>query len=132
MQMTKAAGFTILALAASGAALAQTRFTDAEIVGAIGKCLTENAPEDWQTVIFTLDPAPAGAGTQAAPTVTHQVIAGAATNPPKDVKPCRADYASQASNTFRENQDEKSRGWTGVTVTLHRDRRYSIAFRYPK
>jgi len=52
--------------------------------------------------------------------------------PPQDVKPCRPDYASKAANTFRENQDEKARSWTGVTVTLHKDRRYSIAFRYPK
>ena len=127
-----AAGLTVFALALGGAAGAQTRFTDAEIVGAIGRCLTENAPENWQTVIFTLDQAPAAAGKPAASIVKHQVVVGAEGNPPQDLTPCRPDYAEKASNTFRENQDEKAQGWIGVTVTLQRDRRYSIAFRYPK
>ena len=125
-------GLALLALGLGGAANAQMRFTDAEIVGAIGKCLTENAPENWQTVIFTLDEVPAVEGKKASTVVDHKVVVGAEGNPPKDVKPCRPDYAAKAVYTFRENQDEKSRGWTGVTVTLHRDRRYSIAFRYPK
>ena len=127
-----AAGLAVLGLVVGGAACAQTRFTDAEIVGAIGKCLLENAPENWQAVIFTLDEVPAAAGKPATTVIEHKVIVGAEGNPPQDVKPCRPDYAAQASNTFRENQDEKSRGWTGVTVTLQRDRRYSIAYRYPK
>ena len=132
MKMMQAAALALLALAAGGAANAQTRFTDAEIVGAIGKCLIENAPENWQTVIFTLDEVPAVAGRNASTTVAHQVVVGAEGSPPQDVKPCRPDYAAQAVNTFRENQDEKARNWTGITVTLHRDRRYSIAYRYPK
>jgi hypothetical protein len=132
MKMMTGGVFALLALAVGGAANAQTRFTDAEIVGAIGKCLQENAPENWQTVIFTLDQVPAAAGTSASTTIEHKVVVGSESNPPQDVKPCRPDFASQAANTFRENQDEKSRGWTGITVTLHRDRRYSIAYRYPK
>ncbi len=122
----------LLALAPGGGAMAQTRFTDAEIVGAIGKCLIEHAPENWQTVIFMLDQVPAAAGKKASATVSHKMVVGSESNPPQDVKPCRPDYAAKAVETFRENQDEKSRGWTGVTVTLHKDRRYSIAFRYPK
>lgn len=132
MKMTRPVVCALLALAVGGAANAQTRFSDAEIVGAIGKCLQENAPENWQSVIFTLDVAPAVAGREAITTTSHQVVVGAEGSPPQDVKPCRPDFAAKASATFRENQDEKSRGWTGVTVTLHRDRRYSIAFRYPK
>ena len=127
-----AAALALLALAAGGAANAQVRFTDSEIVGLIGKCLQENAPENWQTVIFTLDVVPAAAGKKASLTVSHKVVVGSENNPPQNVKPCRPDYAAKAVETFRENQDEKSRGWTGVTVTLQRDRRYSIAFRYPK
>jgi hypothetical protein len=126
------AALALLALAAGGAAIAQMRFTDAEIVGAIGKCMIENAPENWQTVIFTLDEVPAAAGKKASTTVSHKVVVGSENSPPQDVKPCRPDYAAKAANTFRENQDEKARGWTGVTVTLQRDRRYSIAYRYPK
>jgi len=127
-----ATALALLALAAGGAANAQVRFTDAEIVGLIGKCLQENAPENWQTVIFTLDQAPAAAGKKGSTTVSYKMVVGSENSPPQDVKPCRPDYATKAVETFRENQDEKSRGWTGVTVTLHRDRRYSIAFRYPK
>jgi hypothetical protein len=122
----------LLVLAAGGAANAQVRFTDAEIVGLIGKCLLENAPENWQTVIFTLDQVPAAAGKKASATSSHKVVVGTEGGPQQDVKPCRPDYAAKAVETFRENQDQKSRGWTGVTVTLQRDRRYSIAFRYPK
>ena len=127
-----AAAFVLLFLAAGGAANAQTRFTDAEIVGAIGKCLTEHAPKNWQSVIFTLDEVPAAEGKKASTVIEHKVVVGTEGSPPRDVKPCRPDYAAKAVETFRENQDEKSRGWTGVTVTLQRDRRYSIAFRYPK
>ena len=132
MKMMTGGVFALLALAAGGAANAQVRFTDAEIVGLIGKCLQENAPENWQTVIFTLDQAPAAAGKKESTTTSHKVAVGAEGGPQQDVKPCRPDYAAKAVETFRENQDEKSRGWTGVTVTLQRDRRYSIAFRYPK
>ena len=126
------AAWALLALAVGGAAHAQTRFTDAEIVGAIGKCLLENAPENWQAVIFTLDEVPAAAGKPKSTSAEHKIIVGAENNPPQDIKPCRPDFASQAVSTFRENQDEKAAGWTGVTVTMHRDRRYSIAYRYPK
>ena len=132
MRFLAVTGLAVLGLVVSGAPGAQTRFTDAEIVGAIGRCLTENAPENWQTVIFTMDEMPAAAGKPASTVAKHQVVVGAEGNPPQDLKPCRPDYAEKASYTFRENQDEKSRGWTGVTVTLQRDRRYSIAYRYPK
>ncbi len=125
-------GLALLALGLGAATNAQMRFTDAEIVGAIGKCLIENAPENWQTVIFTLDEVPAVPGKKASSTASHKMVVGSENNPPQDVKPCRPDYATKASYTFRENQDEKARSWTGVTVTLHKDRRYSIAFRYPK
>jgi hypothetical protein len=132
MQMMKAAGVAVLALAVAGTAYAQTRFTDAEIVGAIGKCLSENAPADWRTVIFKLDPAPAVAGKKASAIVEHKVFAGADGSEPQDLKPCRPDYAPKAVQTLRESQDEKARGWTGITVTVNRDGRYSINYRYPK
>ena len=125
-------GLALLALGLAGAGNAQMRFTDAEIVGAIGKCLIENAPKNWQTVIFTLDEVPAAAGKAASSTASHKMVVGSENSPPQDVKPCRPDYATKAAQTFRENQDDKARTWTGVTVTLHKDRRYSIAFRYPK
>ncbi len=131
MKMKRVAA-VLLALVAAGAAHGQTRFTDAEIVGLIGKCLVEHAPTNWHTVIFTLDEVPAAAGKSASTTTSHKVVVGAENNPPQNLKPCRPDYAAKAVNTFRENQDEKAALWTGVTVTLHKDRRYSIAFRYPK
>ena len=132
MKMKLVAASALLALAAAGAANAQTRFTDAEIVGMIGKCLTEHAPKNWQTVIFTLDEVPAAEGKKASNATTHKAIVGAENNPPQNLKPCRPDYAAKAVNTFRENQDEKASKWTGVTVTFHRDRRYSLEFRYPQ
>ena len=132
MQMLKAAAVAILALAVGGGAHAQRRFTDAEIVSSIGRCLNENAPENWQALIFKLDRLPAVAGGQPSVATEHKVIVGAENSPPQDLKPCRPDYAEQAVETFRETQDEKARGWTGVTITLNRDGRYSITFRYPK
>jgi hypothetical protein len=131
-QMIRTAAVAMFALALAGTADAQRRFTDAEIVGAIGKCLSENAPDDWRTLIFKLDPAPAAAGREAPAVVEHKMIAGAEGSAPQDVKPCRPDYASKAVETFRESQDEKARSWTGITVTVNRDGRYSINFRYPK
>ncbi len=131
-QMVKAAGVAILALGIGGAACAQTRFTDAEIVGAIGKCLSENAPENWQAIIFRLDQVPATAGGQPSAVIEHKVVVGPEGSPAQDVKPCRPDYAQKAVETFRESQDEKARRWTGVTINLSRDGRYSLTYRYPK
>ena len=128
----KAALFATLALAASGAAQAQLRYTDEQIVVAISNCLTENAPSDWQILTFTLDEAPAVAGRQKPAAGEHKVVVGAESNPPQDLKPCRPDYVPKAVNTFRENQDEKARRWTGITVTVHRDGRFSVTYRYPK
>ena len=131
MQMAKAA-VVALALAVGGGAHAQRRFADAEIVSLIGKCLNENAPENWQTLIFKLDRLPAVASGQPSVATEHQVIVGAEGSPPQELKPCRPDYVEKAVETFRESQEEKARGWTGVTITLNRDGRYSINFRYPK
>lgn len=132
MQMVKAAVLAMLALAVSGGAYAQKRYSDEEIVAAISNCLLENAPNDWQTVIFTLDEAPAVAGRQKSTAIEHKVIAGVESNPPQDLKPCRPNYVAKAVNTFRENQDEKARSWTGITVTVQRDGRFSVTYRYPK
>ncbi len=132
MQMIKATVLAMLALAVSGAVYAQRRYADEQIVALISNCLTENAPRDWQTLTFTLDEAPAAAGKQKPPAVEHKVVVGAEGNPPRNLKPCRPDYVEKAVNTFRENQDEKARNWTGITITVHRDGRYSVTYRYPK
>jgi len=132
MKNLQAAALAMLALAVSGGAYAQKRYSDEEIVVAISNCLIENAPSDWQAVIFTRDEAPAAPGKQKPATIQHQVVVGAESNPPQDLKPCRPDYVAKAVNTFRENQDEKARSWTGITVTVHRDGRFSVTYRYPK
>jgi len=132
MKILRATTLAILALVVSAAAHAQRRYSDQEIVSAITQCMLENAPENWHTLIFTFDPAPAVAGKQKSDAVEHKVVVGAESNPPQELKPCRPDYVQKAVNTFRENQDEKARGWTGITVTVHRDGRFSVAFHYPK
>ena len=132
MQSMKAALFAVLALAVSGAAHAQRHFTNEEIVSLIGSCMAENAPDDWQTLIFRLEPGPAEAGKKKPDAVEHKVIAGSPGSAPQDLKPCRADYVPKAVNTFRENQDAKARRWTGIVVTIRRDASFSITFNYPK
>jgi hypothetical protein len=132
MKMITMAAMAMLGLAVAGGAHAQRRFTDAEIVGLIGQCLAENAPDDWRTLIFRLDKHPAAGGGKPTVKVEHMVIAGAEGSAPKDLKPCRPDYAPKAVETFRETQDEKAARWTGITVTVERSGRYSINYRYPK
>jgi hypothetical protein len=138
MAMRIATAAAVCALAVGGAANAQTRFEDREIVGAIVKCLSENAPENWRAIIFRLDQVPAAAGGQPSVVVEHKVVVGPEGSPPQDVKPCRPDYAQNAAETFRENQDEKARRWTGVTINFERNEanpdlgRYSLTYRYPK
>jgi len=128
----KAGLLAILALSVSGAALAQRHFTNEEIVGLIGSCMAENAPDDWRTFIFRLDQGEPVAGKRPAPVVEHKVIAGAAGNAPQDLKPCRPDYVPKAVNTFRENQDEKGKRWTGIVLTIQRDGSFSVTYNYPK
>ena len=129
---TKLLLLAILALLASGAALAQRSFTNEEIVDLIGRCMAENAPDDWQTFIFKLEEAPPGAGKEKAPIIEHKVTTGAAGSVPQDLKPCRPDYVPKAVNTFRENQDEKDRRWTGIAITIKRDGNFSVTYSYPK
>jgi hypothetical protein len=121
-------------LAASGAAAqAQVKYTPAEIVGRIAECMKESAPKDWKRLIFTLDqqsPDPENPGKIVA---SHKAVVGKADSAPRDIKPCRRpDWVSRAVQTFRESQNEKERGWTGVTITMESDGRYSATFRYPK
>jgi hypothetical protein len=108
---------------------AQRRYTQEEIVVRIGECMMESAPQDWKRLIFTLDEKSGGKGKA---TGLHQAVAGG-NGAPREIKPCRRpDWVSRAVQTFRETQDEKARRWTGVTVTMERDGRYTINFRYPK
>ena len=97
----KAVLLVILALSVSSATYAQRRFTNEEIISLIGECMAENAPEDWQALIFKLEPGPDGAGKKKPAVVEHKVIVGAAGSAPQDLKPCRADYVPKAVNTFR-------------------------------
>jgi hypothetical protein len=128
----KAGLLAILALSVSGSAQAQRHFTNEEIVGLIGSCMAENAPDDWQSFIFKLDQGEPVAGKRPAPVVEHKVVVGAAGNPPQDLKPCRPDYVPKAVNTFRENQDEKAKRWTGIVLTIKRDGSFSVTYNYPK
>ena len=132
MHSMKAVLLAILALSVSSAVHAQRHFTNEEIVSLIGQCMAENAPEDWQALIFKMGQGPAVAGKLPAPVVEHKVVVGAAGNPPQDLKPCRPDYVPKAVNTFRENQDEKSRRWTGVVLTIQRNGGFGLTFNYPK
>jgi len=132
MQMLKAAVLAIIALSVSSAAHAQRSFSNEEIVGLIGRCMAEHAPDDWQTFIFKLEQGPPAAGKRKPAAVEHKVIAGSAGSAPRDLKPCRPDYVPKAVNTFRENQDEKAKRWTGIVVTIQRDGSFSITYNYPK
>ena len=132
MRIMKAAAAMLLLVAVSGAANAQRRYSDEEIVAAISNCLIENAPGDWQALVFMMDEAPVVAGKQKGPAVEHKVVVGAESNPQQNLKPCRPDYVQNAARTFRENQDEKAGSWTGITVTVYRDGRFSVTYRYPK
>jgi len=132
MHSIKAVVLAIFALSVSGAVQAQRSFTNEEIVELIGRCMAENAPDDWQTFIFKLEEAPPGAGKDKAPIIEHKVTTGAAGSAPQDLKPCRPDYVPKAVNTFRENQDEKARRWTGIAITIKRDGNFSVTYSYPK
>ena len=108
------------------------RYSQEEIVGRIAECMRETAPKDWRQLAFTLDqefPDPEKPGKVSA---SHKA-AGKADKALRDIKPCRRpDWVSRAVQAFRETQDEQASRWTGITVTLERDGKYTINFRYPK
>ena len=103
-------------------AQAQTRYTPEQIVTKIAACMVENAPQDWQRFIVTVDRGKS----------THKVVTGSPDSAPKDAKPCRADYTAKAVNAFRETQDDKAKTWTAVVITMEKDGRYTVDFKYPK
>ena len=122
----------ILALSSGGAAQAQRHFSNEEIVGLIGRCLAENAPDDWQSLSFKMKQTAPGAGKENSPIAEHTVITASAGSVPQDLKPCRPDYVPKAVNTFRENQDQKAKRWTGIEITIRRDGTFSVTYDYPK
>ena len=112
---------------------AEVTYTTEEVVGQVASCMKETAPKDWKRLIFTLDQQNPDAENPGKMVASHKAVAGREDSAPHDVKPCRRpDWVSKAVQTFRESQNEKERLWTGVTVTLERDGRYSVTFRYPK
>ena len=122
----------MVALAASAAAHAQKPYSDKEIISSIAACMLENAPQDWQRLIFTLEEEAPTEDQKRTGTFEHKVVTSAPGSEPQDLKPCRPLYVPTAVNALRENQDAKARAWTGITITLERDGRYSINYRYPK
>jgi hypothetical protein len=123
----------VLLLALGASAQAQIRYSEEEIIGRIAECMKETAPKDWRRLVFTLDQESADPGSPGKSTASHKVMAGKGESALRDFKPCRRpDWVSRAVQAFRESQDEKARGWVGITVTVEREGRYTINFRYPK
>jgi hypothetical protein len=111
---------------------AQIEYDQEEVIARIAECMKETAPPDWKRLIFTLDQQFSSRDRPGKSTASHKAIAGN-DDSPRDIKPCRRpDWVSKAVQTFRETQDEKARLWTGITVMLERDGRYTINYRYPK
>ena len=123
-----------LIIALGAPAHAQRQLTQNEIIGSIAGCMTETAPKDWKRLIFTLDQENPQRDNPGKTVSSHKAVAGkSAEGPARDIKPCRRpNWMNQAVQAFRETQDEKARLWTGITVTLERDGRYTINYRYPK
>ena len=125
----------VVAAALAGLALqvqAQVKYSAEEIVGRVAECMKETAPKDWTRLIFTLDQQNADRDNPGKTTASHKAV-GKDGDAPRDIKPCRRpDWVSKAVQSFRENQNAKERLWTGVTVTIERDGRFSATFRYPK
>jgi hypothetical protein len=110
----------------------QVRVTQESIIGKIAECMSETAPKDWRQIVFTLDQETADRDNPGKQVASHKA-AGRADKVLREIKPCRRpDWVSRAVQAFRETQDEKARGWTGITVTLERDGHYAINYRYPK
>jgi hypothetical protein len=94
--------------------------------------MRETAPKDWRELVFTLDQESADPENPGKVVASHKAAAKA-DKAPHEIKPCRRpDWVSKAVQTFRELQDEKERGWTGITLVVERDGRYTINYRYPK
>jgi hypothetical protein len=130
---TLAKGASVVVLAALCAPLhAQQTFTQDDIIGKIAGCMRETAPKDWRQMVFTLDQENPDSEDPGKIVASHKA-AGKADKAMHEIKPCRRpDWVSKAVQRFRELQDEKTRGWTGITLTFERDGHYSINYRYPK
>lgn len=130
--MRTLAALALAALCAPSLAQVQVKITQESLLNKIVECMSETAPKDWRELVFTLD--------QESPdrdhpgkTVASHKAAGKADKALREIKPCRRpDWVSKAVQTFREFQNEKERGWTGITLTVQRDGRYTINYRYPK
>ena len=110
----------------------EVRITQDAIIGKIVECMSETAPKDWKELVFTLDQEFADPENPGKTVASHKA-SGKADKAPREIKPCRRpDWVSKAVQRFREIQDEKARGWTGITLIVERDGRYTINYRYRK
>ena len=108
------------------------QITQETLIKKIVECMSETAPKDWRELVFTLDQESADPENPGKIVASHKA-AGKAEKALHDIKPCRRpDWVSRAVQTFRELQDEKERRWTGITLTVLRDGRFTVNYRYPK
>lgn len=128
--VTPAAALLLAALCAPS--YAQLQYSQEDIIGRIADCMKETAPKDWTRLTFKLDQDTADPENPGNVVASHKAVVKGE-KAAQDIKPCRRpDWVSRAVQTFRETQDEKARQWTGITVTLERNGRYMINYRYPK
>ena len=126
------AAMVLAALCAPSHGQMQIRITQESLIKKIVECMNESAPKDWRELVFTLDQESADPENPGKVVASHKA-AGKADKALREIPPCRRpDWVSKAVQTFRELQDEKERSWTGITLVVQRDGRFTINYRYPK
>jgi len=101
-----------------------------EIVTSLAGAWPKNAPRTGRHFIFSWSRI--GPGGKQSPAVEYKVIAGSPGNRAAGFKTLPSGLCAEGGEYVSREQDEKSKRWTGIVLTLQRNGSFSLTFNYPK
>lgn len=125
----KALWVTVLAAAAVLPPAAQAS-DERHILNVISSCLIEYAPDDWETLIVTVEESIGSDGKKQVE-FDHQVVVGNPGNPPKPLKSCLPLFVPGKLNELRSTLPVESRGWVKATLTIQRSGSFELDYKQP-
>jgi len=99
------------------------------VVQSVVECLAAGLPEDWVRAEMVVELAKPGDTTGE---VEYRVARKDAEDKLEPFTPCDPRTPARMLLETRKSQPAAKRGWTGATLVLQRDGKFSLNYEYPK
>ncbi len=122
----------LAAFSVFSAGLAQAQSASPEetaVVSKIAGCLSQGAPEDWQTVSMIVELAKPGDDSGDVRYLASRAGTAELSEP---YQPCDIRGPALALLDIRDSQPPEKRGWTVARIVLERSGRFRLNFEYPQ